>query len=110
MSFTIEEYKNYVFLLNEELKPAMGCTEPIAIAYASAKAKEVLGKIPDVINVKCNSNIIKNANGVIVPNSDGLKGIKAAAILGVIGGVPKKKLEVLTEVDKDDIKKTKKLL
>jgi len=100
----------YTKLLKKELTPAMGCTEPIAVAYASSKARQILDNKPEKIKVKCSANIIKNANGVTVPNSGNLKGIKAAAILGVIGGNPDKKLEVLTDIGENEIKLTNSLL
>lgn len=99
----------YIGILKEELVPALGCTEPIAIAFASARAVRILGKIPNQIIVKCSGNIIKNVHSVIVPNSDGLKGIETAAILGAVGGNSDKELEVLSSVTDEDINKTKKL-
>ena len=72
-------YNEYVTILESELVPALGCTEPIALAYAAAKAKEVLGKMPDHITMRCSGNIIKNVKGVKVPNSGGMKGVEAAA-------------------------------
>lgn len=77
-------YDNYVQILKNELVPALGCTEPIAIAYAAAKAREVLGCFPDHVDMRCSGNIIKNVKGVTVPNSDGMKGIDVAAILGIV--------------------------
>ena len=74
----------YTAILTEELVPAMGCTEPIAIAYASAKACSVLGETPSHLHVSCSGNIIKNVKGVIVPHSGGQKGIETAAILGAV--------------------------
>ena len=74
-------YNEYVTILESELVPALGCTEPIALAYAAAKAKEVLGKMPDHITMRCSGNIIKNVKGVKVPNSGGMKGVEAAAEL-----------------------------
>ena len=74
-------YNEYVTILESELVPALGCTEPIALAYAAAKAKEVLGKMPDHITMRCSGNIIKNVKGVKVPNSGGMKGVEAAAVL-----------------------------
>lgn len=68
-------YNSYVKILKNELVPALGCTEPIAIAYAAAKAHEVLGQMPEKIELCCSGNIIKNVKGVKVPNSNGLKGI-----------------------------------
>ena len=67
-------YDNYINILKEELVPALGCTEPIAIAFAGAKVREVLGDMPESVVVKCSGNIIKNVKGVTVPNSNGLKG------------------------------------
>ena len=88
-------YNEYVTILESELVPALGCTEPIALAYAAAKAKEVLGKMPDHITMRCSGNIIKNVKGVKVPNSGGMKGVEAAAVLGITGGDPSQALEVL---------------
>lgn len=88
-------YANYLNILKHELVPALGCTEPIAIAYASAKAVQVLGEFPDTIEMNCSGNIIKNVKGVTVPNSGGMKGIDVAAILGAVGGNADKALEVL---------------
>ncbi len=79
-------YKTYIQILRRELISAMGCTEPIAVAYAAAKARAVLGAVPDRIVVKASGNIIKNVKSVVVPNSGGRKGIPAAAALGVLGG------------------------
>ncbi len=79
-------YKTYIQILRRELISAMGCTEPIAVAYAAAKARAVLGAVPDRIIVKASGNIIKNVKSVVVPNSGGRKGIPAAAALGVLGG------------------------
>lgn len=91
-------YSAYVKILETELKPALGCTEPIALAYAAAKARAVLGDFPDHIEVYCSGNIIKNVKGVTVPNSGGLLGIEIAATLGVVGGNSEKELEVLEDV------------
>ena len=103
-------YKDYINLLKTELIPAMGCTEPIAIAYASAKAREVLGVFPDHITVECSGNIIKNVKGVIVPTTKDLRGVEASAILGVTGGNPNKMLEVLADVQPSHVAKTRELL
>ena len=70
-------YQNYIGILKEEMIPAMGCTEPIALAYGAARAREVLGKEPEHITAKCSGNIIKNVRCVIIPNSGGLTGIEA---------------------------------
>ena len=79
-----EKYQAYVQILNEELIPAMGCTEPIALAYAAAKAREVLGCLPDRVCIGASGSIIKNVKSVIVPNTNHLKGIPAAAAAGHI--------------------------
>ena len=91
-----DQYNSYIKILKEELVPAMGCTEPIAIAYAAAKAAEVLAEKISRLHVSCSGNIVKNVKGVIVPNSGGQKGIEAAAILGAVGGDPSKELEVIS--------------
>lgn len=91
-------YQAYVQILKEELIPAMGCTEPIAIAYAAAKARDVLGGMPDKVEIGVSSNIIKNVKSVIVPNTDGMKGIEAAASAGIVGGQADKALEVIAAV------------
>ena len=103
-------YDNYVNILKHELIPALGCTEPIAIAYASAKARQVLGEMPERIEMNLSGNIIKNVKGVTVPNSGGLKGMEVAAVLGVVGGNADAALEVLESVKPEDIELTKKLV
>ena len=103
-------YENYVTILRHELIPALGCTEPIAIALCAAKAREVLGTMPDSVEVRCSGNIIKNVKGVTVPNSGGMKGIEAAAVLGIIGGNADGQLEVLKGVTDDDREATKEFL
>lgn len=102
-------YKKYVEILNEELIMALGCTEPIALAYASAVARKILGVFPEKVTAICSGNIIKNVMGVTVPNSGNQKGIEIAVALGVIGGNPDKKLEVLTEISEEQIEKSRKL-
>ena len=103
-------YDTYVRILEEELVPALGCTEPIALAYAAAKAGEVLGTFPEHLTVACSGNIIKNVKGVTVPNSGGMKGVEAAAVLGLTGGDPGQALEVLETVKESDIIRTKELI
>ena len=90
--------------------PALGCTEPIAIAYAGAKAREILETFPQKVIVKCSGNIIKNVKGVTVPNSGDLKGIDTAALLGIIGGNADMQLEVLESVTDEDRVKLRQLL
>ncbi len=91
-------YRTYVQTLKEELIPAMGCTEPIAIAYAAAKAREVLGSEPELVKIGVSNNIIKNVKSVVVPNTDGMKGIEAAAAAGIVGGDANRELEVISTV------------
>lgn len=104
------KYGAYVQILKEELVPAMGCTEPIALAYAAAKAREVLGEKPDTVKIGASGSIIKNVKSVIVPNTDHLKGIPAAAATGIIAGKPEKELEVIAEVSKEQIEEMKDFL
>lgn len=105
-----KRYDAYVQILKEELIPAMGCTEPIALAYAAAKAREVLGCIPDKVSIEASGSIIKNVKSVIVPNTDHLKGIPAAAVAGIIAGKAEKELEVISEVTKEEIEEIKDFL
>lgn len=97
-------------LLEEELICALGCTEPIAVALAAAKAKAVLGKEPETIDIYASGNIIKNVKGVYVPNSGGLKGLEAAVAIGLTGGDPELELEVLSKVTQGDMDEAKKLV
>lgn len=94
-------YTTYVQILKEELVPAMGCTEPIALGYGAAKAREVLGSLPDKVEVNVSYNIIKNVKSVVVPNTDGLKGIEAAVAAGIVAGDATKLLEVISVVSND---------
>lgn len=98
MDKTSKLYQAYCQILKEELIPAMGCTEPIAIAYAAAKAREVLGKEPDSVKIGVSYNIIKNVKSVIVPNTGGMKGIQSAAAAGIVAGQADKALEVISQV------------
>ena len=98
MNKTDSRYASYVQILKEELVPAMGCTEPIALAYGAAKAREVLGTMPDRVVIGASGSIIKNVKSVIVPNTNGLKGIPAAATAGIVAGKSEKKLEVISVV------------
>ena len=110
MNLTEELSQNYTTILKEELVAAMGCTEPIAIAYAAAKAYRELGEMPDHIRITCSGNMIKNVKGVIVPNSGGQKGIEAAAVLGVVGGNADRMLEVVAGADDEARQKTRELV
>ena len=96
-------YQKYVHILHEELKPAMGCTEPIAIAYAAAKARAVLGAVPERLLVEVSGNIIKNVKSVVVPHTGGLRGIPAAAAAGAVAGDADAELEVLSRVTREQI-------
>lgn len=98
-------YDTYVEILKEELVPAMGCTEPIAIAYAAAVARETLGNTPDYVGISASGNIIKNVKSVVVPNTGGLRGIAAAAAAGIVAGKAEKKLEVLADITKEEIER-----
>lgn len=110
MALMKQSYKTYIDILQEELIPALGCTEPIAIAYASAKARELLGEFPEKIIAECSGNIVKNVKGVVVPTTKTLRGISAAAVIGAVGGDASKKLEILTSVTEEDLQKAKELL
>lgn len=103
-------YKNYLAIMKEEMVPAMGCTEPIALAYGAARAREVLGKEPEEIVAYCSGNIIKNVRCVVIPNSGGLIGINAGVILGAVGGDASKNMEVLENVTDAARKRTRELL
>lgn len=106
----MDKYNLYLTVLKEELVPALGCTEPITIALASAKARDILGEFPDEIIVACSGNIVKNVKGVIVPATGNMRGIEVSAILGAVGGNARKRLEVLTDILPKHIEKTKELL
>lgn len=103
-------YQNYIAILKEEMVPAMGCTEPIALAYGAARAREILGKEPEKIIVKCSGNIIKNVRCVVIPNSGGLVGIPAGVILGAVGGDASRNMEVLEQVSEEARQRTRQLL
>ena len=98
-----QRYQAYIQILKEELIPAMGCTEPIALAYAGAVARRTLGGMPDRVKVQASGSIIKNVKSVIVPNTDHLKGIDAAVAAGIIAGDPEKQLEVIAQVTPEQI-------
>ena len=98
MDKNCQTYQAYVEILRRELVPAMGCTEPIAIAYGAAKARAALGALPDQITVAASGNIIKNVKSVIVPNTDGRKGIEVAAAIGALAGDASAGLEVIAHV------------
>lgn len=103
MQKTDPRYVQYIQILKEELRPAMGCTEPIAIAYAAAKARETLGTMPERLLIEVSGNIIKNVKSVVVPHTGGLRGIPAAAVAGIVAGDANAELEVLSNVTKEQI-------
>lgn len=104
------DHNIFTQILKEELVPAMGCTEPIALAYAGAKAREVLGDIPEKLVIEASGSIIKNVKSVVVPNTGSLKGIPAAVSAGVTLGNASKKLEVLSDIKEDEIPKISEFL
>ena len=97
-------YQTYVNILKHELICAMGCTEPVALAYCAAVARSVLGGLPDRIKVEASGNIIKNVKSVVVPNTGGRRGIAAAAAVGVLGGDENARMQVIANVP-DEVKK-----
>ena len=99
----------YLSLLKEEIAPALGCTEPISIAYASAKAREALGEIPTRILVQVSRNILKNAMGVGIPGTD-MVGLEIASSLGALGGDPNASLEVLHSITEETVSAAKKMV
>lgn len=105
-----QKYETYVQILKEELIPAMGCTEPIALAYAAAKAREALGCLPEEVLLQVSGSIIKNVKSVIVPNTGHLKGMAAAAAAGIVAGAPEKELEVIADVSRNEQKEIRSFL
>lgn len=103
-------YSTYIDILNRELLAAMGCTEPIAVAFCAAKARSVLAEVPRKITAEVSGNVIKNVKSVIVPNTDGSKGIETAVAIGIVGGDPDKELEVISDVTREEKTAMKELL
>lgn len=103
-------YQQYLQVLKDELIPAMGCTEPIAVALAAAKAREILGEFPEEIVAACSGNVIKNVKGVVVPGTGDMRGIETSAILGAVAGDASRQLEVLSAITPEDVAKTRQLL
>lgn len=106
----MENIEKVLRILEEEIVPAEGCTEPIAIAYAAAKAKKILGSIPTKVNIYLSGNIIKNVKSVIIPNSGGMVGIEASVAMGLIAGNADKELMVISEVSSETLKEVKEYL
>ena len=94
-------YQQYVDILKEELRPAMGCTEPIALAYAGAKARQLLGTLPEKVRLFVSGNIIKNVKSVVVPNTGGLHGMEAAVCAGIVAGDADKELQVISRIPRE---------
>lgn len=107
---TEAQKSDFIAILTEELIPAMGCTEPIALAFASARAKEVLGTVPRGIVARCSGNIIKNVRCVAIPNSGGMTGVETACVLGAFGGDVTRGMEVLEAVTPEALSAAKKFL
>ncbi len=98
MDINCKTYKTYVDILKRELVVAMGCTEPIAVAFCAAKARELLGEMPKKVHIQASGNIIKNVKSVIVPHTDGMRGLEAAAAVGIFYGDASRCLEVISDV------------
>ena len=98
-----ERYRGYISILREELIPAMGCTEPIAIAYAAARARDLLGRMPEKVKAEIGGSIIKNVKSVIVPHTGHQKGIETALAAGIAAGKAERRLEVIADVTEDQI-------
>ena len=110
MRKTDERYQAYINILKEELIPAMGCTEPIALAYAAAVGRKTLGELPDKVVVEASGSIIKNVKSVVVPNTGHMKGIEVAAAAGIVAGDPDKELEVIAQVTPEQVGEIKEFL
>lgn len=110
MCISREKYANYLAILKEELVPSVGCTEPACLALAGAKLRDVLGTIPETVVAKLSGNLIKNTKSVVIPYSNGLKGIQAAVWLGILGGRSELGLAVLSSVRDHHIASAKELL
>lgn len=110
MSLTKEVYQAYCDILKEELRLAMGCTEPIAIAYSASIARSYLSSVPTEIRIGLSGNIIKNTKSVVVPATGGMHGIAAAVAAGTVANQPDLVLEVLTSLTEDDVPKMKTLI
>lgn len=103
-------YRQYLNILQEELRPAMGCTEPIALAYAGAKARQLLGASPEKVTARISGAIIKNVKSVIVPNTGGRHGIASAICIGIVAGDADKELQVISQVDEEQLPELQKFM
>ena len=106
----MENYESFISILKEELVPAMGCTEPIALSYAGSIAANELGEAVTKLIIRCSGNIIKNVKSVKVPNTGGLVGIEAAVVAGIVSAKPKLKMEVISELNDEDRKRIREIL
>ncbi|MDY4011400.1 MAG: L-serine ammonia-lyase, iron-sulfur-dependent, subunit alpha, partial [Fusobacterium gastrosuis] len=106
----MDKIEKVLRILEEEIVPAEGCTEPIAIAYAAAKAKKILGAIPNKVDIFLSGNIIKNVKSVTIPNSNGMIGIEVAVAMGIIAGNSDKELMVISEVSPEQLKQVENYL
>lgn len=104
------DHSIYTQILNEELVPALGCTEPISLAFGAATCRRYLTELPERVTIACSGNIIKNVKSVVVPNTNGMKGIEAAIAIGLTSGDDAKKLEVLSDVDSEGIRQAEAFL
>lgn len=102
--------QKYLDILKRQLIPALGCTEPISIAYASARCRSILGCEPREIVVRCSGNIIKNAKSVVVPNTGSLRGVEVAAVLGAVAGDCSLGMEVLSGVSQEDVRRATEMI
>ena len=103
-------YEAYVQILKDELLPAMGCTEPVAVAYAAALARRALGTVPERVDIEVSRNIIKNVKSVVVPHTGGLRGLEAAAAVGIVAGDADGRLEVISNVSEAQMEETRRYL
>lgn len=110
MDKSSKTYKTFCDILKEELVLAQGCTEPISVAFAATRAREILGELPDRIVINASGSIIKNVKSVIVPNTGRLKGLPASAAAGVIAGDSMKELECIASATEEDAKKMREFL
>ena len=104
-------YENeYIKLLRDELIPVNGCTEPVSIAYAASLARKYLGEYPNLVNITASRSIIKNVKAVVVPNTNGLRGVKPAVAIGIVGGDSDKHLLCISNVEPNKIVECKNFL
>ena len=110
MQKTDHVYQAYCEVLRRELTAASGCTEPIALAYCAAKARQTLGRMPERVRVQVSGNIIKNVKSVTVPNTGGLRGIPAAVAAGIVAGDAERALEVIRDVSEEQQRAIRRML